>query len=230
MFLLEFQVHIQFWLSCLGPWSDADAKVLRWRSRLSQVQSDLHWLCLTQQGLEVVIGGCRRWSCAGGRAVVIGRTCGGRHRWSAFRSGRWWIRAALSILHKVLQESWKSEQLGLLGLSLYPCRVILRNSETDFFFFKCRTFLIGDAKEEVSPNESASRLIYTGLMSIYSPGWSNSSFFESLHLYQWHKAVILQSLSQSARRVSAVCLQCQVGHVELLKVSAWCTVAWTVPH
>ena len=34
----------------------------------------------------MVVGGCRRRSCAGGRAVVVGRTCGGRqHRWRAFR-------------------------------------------------------------------------------------------------------------------------------------------------
>ncbi len=55
-------------------------------------------------GLEVVIGGCRRWSGAGGRAVVIGWTCGGRHRWMAFRSGRRWIRLSLSISSVVLQQ------------------------------------------------------------------------------------------------------------------------------
>lgn len=35
-----------------------------------------------QRGLEVVVGGCRWRARAGGRAVVIGRACGGRHRWS----------------------------------------------------------------------------------------------------------------------------------------------------
>lgn len=29
----------------------------------------------------MVVGGCRWWARAGGRAVVIGRACGGRHRW-----------------------------------------------------------------------------------------------------------------------------------------------------
>lgn len=106
---LKSQVQFQFWLSCLGPWSDVPADV-KFSSLsgsclgLGQVRSTraetIH--SAGQQGLEVIVRGCsRRWGGAGGRAVIIGWTCGGRHRWRPSEvegvDGSTWIRLSLSI-------------------------------------------------------------------------------------------------------------------------------------
>lgn len=97
-----------------------------------------------QQGLEVVVGGCGGGSGAGGRAVIIGWTCGGRHRWrpsevegvGGGEVDRTWLLDLSYPRFYCTWLSWKSEQLGLFVLWVNcvwtPSREDKRNAGLSF--------------------------------------------------------------------------------------------------